>query len=230
MDALRRSHPAWQYLMAEGFTVHDIERICETYGVHYCIQGISMTENPENTTTGRLIFEIQEGGILYGWQARWLPESWPPKEEDKAKAKRVEKYLFSPGFRKSHILYNWDAAQAYDTWAVVEGAKKVWKAGPYALASFGIGNSPHPPADAAGEAYEKHWAVRLAKSGRKIAIIYDKGAEEQASLHAAVIREMGGDATAATLPEHGPADLDNYMREEILQIVKKTCGRLPRRI
>jgi hypothetical protein len=232
LRGLRRNHPAWQYLLKEGFTVREIEAVADKYHLGFCHSGRQMTHNPENTTTGRLIIPIIEAATHYGWQARWLPSQWPPTQEDNAKEALVDKYLFSPGFKKTHILYNWDEAQNWDMWVVVEGAKKVWKTGGFALATFGIGNNPTPPQDASGDAHDKHWAVRLAHSKRKIVLLYDKGteAEEAAQNHARAIQTLGGEIQIAKLPAQGPDDLDRYSQVDILNIIKTTCKRLPKRV
>ena len=225
-----RHHPAWQYLLSEGFTASRLLALAEIYGIHVCIQGRQFTSRPENTTTGRLIFEIREEGTLYGWQARWLPSKWPPSPEDAKMSKLVQKYLISPGLKKSHILYNWDIAQDYDMWVVVEGVKKVWKTGPFALATFGVGNNTTPPEASSQEAYNEFWSVRLARGNRPVVLLYDRGAWTQAQTHAEGLKTMGADVVAAPLPEGRPDDLDGYMTPEILQIIKNTTGRLPQKI
>lgn len=230
LQELKRSEPAWQYLLAEGFSQPKLLELAETYGIHVCVQGRQFTSKPENTTTGRLIFEIREGRTLFGWQARWLPAQWPPTEDDRRMSARVQKYLISPGLKKSHILYNWTIAQKYDMWVVVEGIKKVWKTGPFALATFGVGNNPSPPEECSAEAYNEFWSVRLKRGNRPVVLLYDKGAWKQARLHAAQLAEMGVEAIPAALPENGADDLDNYMTQEILQIIKNAAGRLPKRI
>jgi hypothetical protein len=227
---LPKSHQAWRYLVNEGFTVPEIESLCELHGIYYCVAGKSMTSNPKNTTTGRLVWEIREGGELLGWQARWLPKVWPPTDEDVAESQEVEKYLFSPGLRKSHILYNWDAAQRWDMWIVVEGAKKVWKTGEFALATFGIGNNPHPPEEEGvpKEIKEKYWSLRLSRGQRPVGLLYDKGALSTAMSHQKVLENMGVECRVIKTPEHGPEDLDDYSTFEIRQMIKSTMGRLPK--
>lgn len=232
LQEVKRSEPAWQYLLSEGFSQARLLSLAESYGIYLCIQGRQFTAHPENTTTNRLIFEIREGHTLFGWQARWLPNHWPPTEEDLRMSKRVQKYLISPGLKKTHILYNWDQAQAYDMWVVVEGVKKVWKTGPFALATFGIGNNAIPPEETSAEAYNGYWSVRLKNGRRPIVLLYDRGAWDQAQIHAIALRSLGVEAIPAPLPadESRPDDLDGYMTPEILQIIKNAAGRLPKRI
>lgn len=227
---VKKSEPAWQYLLAEGFSHQRLLELAETYGIHLCVQGQQFTNRPENTTTGRLIFEIREGETLFGWQARWLPSKWPPSAEDRAMEQRVQKYLISPGLKKSHILYNWTIAQSYDMWVIVEGIKKVWKTGPFGLATFGVGNNTTPPDEVSSSAFNDFWSVRLVNGKRPVVLLYDQGAWGQAQIHAASLQVMGVDAVAAPLPEGKPDDLDGYMTQEILQIIKNATGRLPKRV
>jgi hypothetical protein len=230
LDSIPKSHPAWQYLLSEGFNAEEISALSEKYGIYYCIQGKQFTSNPENSTTGRLIWEIREGGELYGWQARWVPSHWPPTKEDNELEARIDKYIISPGLRKSFILYNWDFAQAWDAWVLVEGAKKVWKAGEFALASFGISNNPRVPADLQGQGLDQYWSMRLKKGNRPVIILYDRDGFSTAQSHEKALREMGVNAKAVSLPENGPNDLDNSSTFEIRQLIKTHLGRLPRLI
>ncbi len=230
MSSIPKSHPAWQYLQNEGFSQEEIESLSEKYGIYYCIQGRQFTSNPENTTTGRLIWEIREGGELYGWQARWIPSHWPPTQEDKEVEKRVDKYIISPGLKKSFILYNWDFAQRWDVWVLVEGAKKVWKTGEFALASFGISNNPKVPDDLQGQSLEQYWSMRLKIGNRPVLILYDKDGFSTALSHEKALKDMGVNAKAIALPENGPNDLDDYNKFEIRQLIKSNLGRLPKLI
>lgn len=230
LDNIPKTHPAWQYLLNEGFNAEEISSLSEKYGIYYCIQGRQFTSNPENTTTGRLIWEIREGGELYGWQARWIPAHWPPNQEEKELEKRIDKYIISPGLRKSFILYNWDFAQRWDAWVLVEGAKKVWKAGEFALASFGISNNPKAPPDLQKESLDQYWSIRLKNGNRPVLILYDKDGFSTAQSHEKALKEMGVNAKAIALPENGPNDLDNYNKFEIRQLIKTHLGRLPRLI
>lgn len=230
LNDLPKTHPAWQYLVSEGFGEKEIEQLSEFHGIYYCVHGKQVTSNAKNTTTGRLIFEIREGNTVYGWQARWLPKSWPPSPEDIEESKEVEKYLFSPGFKRSFLLYNWDLAQNWDMWVLVEGIKKVWKTGPFALATFGISTGATPPEETPEEALKKFWSVRLQRGQRPVAILYDRDGLSAARVHEEKLREMGVDAKAIELPQGGPNDLDNYSQVEILQIIKNAMGRLPQKL
>lgn len=230
LNDLSRTHVAWKYLLSEGFSIRQLEQLCETHGIYYCISGIQITDDPVNTTTHRLIFEITEGGINYGWQARWLPKTWPPSAQDLEMGNRVQKYLFSPGIRKSFLLYNWDTAQEWDTWVLVEGIKKVWKTGPFGLAAFGASNTVKPPEETSEKVREQFWSMRLKKGNRPVVLIYDRDAWEICQEHTKGLIEMGIDATAIQLPNHKPGDLDKYLTPEILQLIKTHTGRLPQKI
>ncbi len=227
LSALPKHHIAWKYLLDDGFTARELEILAETYGIYYCISGIPIANT---TTTHRLIFEISENKTQYGWQARWLPKNWPPSKEDKEEADSVQKYLISPGLKKTHCLYNWDLAQDWDMWIVVEGIKKVWKTGPFSLASFGKSNSATPPLDTEGtKEYNDFWSVRLVNGNRPIGLLYDKDGYESAIKHANDLKTMGADVTVIPLPENGPNDLDNYLTPEIRQLIIQHMGRLPKR-
>lgn len=230
LENIPKSHPAWQYLLSEGFSLQEISSLSEKYGIYYCMQGRQFTSNPENTTTGRIIWEIREAGHLYGWQARWIPSHWPPTQEDKEIQQRTDKYIISPGLKKSFILYNWDYAQRWDAWVLVEGAKKVWKTGEFALASFGISNNPKPPEDLQGSSLDQYWSMRLKNGNRPVLMLYDKDGFSTSLSHEKALREMGVEALAISLPENGPNDLDSYNKFEIKQIIKNQFGRLPKLI
>jgi hypothetical protein len=225
---LPRSHVAWQYLKSEGFTEDKILGLAEKHGIFYCQHGTQFTGNELNTTSHRLIFEIREEDQTYGWQARWLPKHWPPSPEDIAMSKEIEKYLFSPGLKKSYMLYNWDYAQRWDSWIVVEGIKKVWRTGEFSLSVFGISNSATPPIDASEGALNQYWSMRLLNGNRPIGILYDKDALSTAVSQVEKLKAMGVDAKVIPLPANGPKDLDSYPTPEIRQIIKNHMGRLPK--
>ena len=228
LDSIPKTHPAWQYLISEGFSIEEISNLAEKYGIYYCIKGRQFTSNPLNTTSGRLIWEIREGGELYGWQARWVPSHWPPTKEDLEVKENTDKYIISPGLKKSFILYNWDFAQRWDTWVLVEGAKKVWKAGEFSLASFGISNNPKPPEHLDQSSLKQYWSMRLKEGNRPVLILYDRDGFSTAQSHEAALKNMGIEAKALHLPENGPNDLDSYSKFEIRQIIKSQFGRLPK--
>jgi len=230
LTSIPKHHPAWEYLVSEGFTRPQITELASIYGIYVCLHGKAFCGDSGNTTTNRLIFQIQEGKKILGWQARWLPTQWPPSEEDKAASKLFQKYLISPGLRKEYLLYNWDLAQEWDTWVIVEGIKKVWKTGPYAMANFGVGSNGVPPEGLPRDAYSKFWTVRLANSKRRVVFLYDKGAENQAEEHVKNVNELGGNASAAFLPEDGADDLDDYQTPEIRRVILDHLGYLPKKI
>ena len=227
IEAIPRKHPAWQYLFEEGFSEKKILQEAETHGLYLCTNGIQMTPNPLNTTTNRLIFDIKEGNRSYGWQARWIPKNWPKNPADIQEENLVQKYLISPRLKKSYLLYNWTQAQQWDTWIIVEGIKKVWKTGGFALAGFGVGNNPTPPEDLPEQIRNQFWSIRLLRGGRPVGLLYDKDAVDLAQEHCEKLLKMGVDCRVIPLPQTGPKDLDNYTSQEIRQIIKNQFGRLP---
>lgn len=227
ITSLPPDHIALQYLLSEGFSMEELKRITETYRTFYCFQGIELSGG---STTHRIIFEIEESNEVIGWQARWLPKQWPPSEEDLLNQEKEKKYLLSPGFRKSQSFYNWDIAQNWDVFVLVEGVKKVWKTGPWALGTFGIGNSVKVSDLLPSEEKNKFWSERLKLAQRPVLILYDKDGFSTALSHEKGLRELGVDATAIPLPKDGPKDLDDYHKIEIRKILLQTLGRLPKPI
>jgi len=227
IEAIPKTHPAWQFLLAEGFSEKKILQEAETHGIYLCTQGYQLTSNPLNTTTNRLIFDIKEGAKSYGWQARWLPRRWPKSPEDLQEEALVQKYLISPGLKKSYLLYNWTQAQAWDMWILVEGVKKVWKTGGFALSGFGIGNNPNPPEDLPEKTRSQYWSIRLLEGKRPVGLLYDKDALDKAQETALKLQALGVCCQAIPIPKDGPSDLDSYSTTEIRQLIKKHMGRLP---
>lgn len=230
---LPSTHPAWQYLKSEKFTEREIKELLENFPMHVCLDGKPMTKNEANTTTGRLIFTVLEKNQQIGWQARWLPKNWPPSLEDQREAKETDRYITSPGFRKSYTLYNIDNALKWDTIIVVEGAKKVHKLGLFSVATFGVGNDIDPPEGMSASDTNQFWINRLidaSKAGREIWFLYDKDGVGKALLHSETINERGGKSSVITLEPNKPKDVDNYFRAEHMQLLLKKMGRLPKRI
>jgi len=214
------SHPTWQYLLSERFSKREILQLLNYFPIHYCTNGKPFTRNLDNTTTGRIIFSFSEGKKYIGWQARWLPKEWPPTQEEIERSKSIDRYITSPGLSKSFVLYNIENALKWDTILIVEGVKKVWKTGLFSVATLGVGNSLRPPEGLPQKAVEKFWINRLitaGKEGRRIVFLYDKGAHQNALLHAATLAEEDVHASALRLPDEGPDDLDDYYRTEILK-------------
>jgi hypothetical protein len=233
MGDLPRTHPSWRYLIEqEKFLKSEVEAILRIFPVHVCTHGKPFTKNPLNTTDGRLIFTITEDGKQIGWQARWLPTAWPASPAELALSKDADRYITSPGLRKSFVLYNFDQCLQWDTIVVVEGIKKVWKTGLFSCATLGIGNSTEAPEGLSSKDHAQFWINRLLHAsleGRKILFLYDKDGISKGLLHADWIQENGGDAEAIALPSGQPKDLDLYLRVEIAEIIRKANGKLPQR-
>lgn len=75
----------------------------------------------------RILIPVYAAAKLIGWQARSIGN---PREGE-------SKYLFSRSFPRNLSLYNYDIARQYKAVAVVEGAMKVWRFGPDAVATWG---------------------------------------------------------------------------------------------
>lgn len=231
---LPTTHPGWRYLLEkEKFTEREIREILQNFPIHYCVEGRPFTQNEHTTTTGRLIFTIIEAGQQIGWQARWLPPSWPPSPKDMEDEAKTIRYITSPGLKKSFTLYNIEGALLWDTILVVEGAKKVWKTGQFACATFGIGNDTEAPEGLSQENTQRFWLNRLvnaSKEGREIWFLYDKDGIGKALLHADAINQKGGNASVIPLEAGKPPDVDDYFRAEHIQLLLKRKGRLPKRL
>lgn len=224
LKALPLKHVAWQYLLSEKFTKEQLDDVLAAFRVYYCEKGRQIGNNPANTTTGRLIFEISHEGQIVGWQARWLPAAWPPKAEEIAafKRDRIQKYVLNPGFLKNSFPYNYDLAIQADKVIAVEGVKKVWKTGPNAIGTFGIQftlpaiPSPdsaltlphHPPNEAT-------WLEKLIARKKELYLLFDRNGQKEAETTLEWYRQAGGRGQIVTLPKYGPDDLDDYTREEI---------------
>jgi hypothetical protein len=119
---LPADHKARTYLADErGF---DPDELSETYGVGYC------GENPNPLVRDRIIVPLVQGGVLFGWQARFIGErNW--------KATDVPKYYTAPGTKKNQVLYGIDRAKSCPFAVLVEGVTDVWSVGPCATALLG---------------------------------------------------------------------------------------------
>jgi hypothetical protein len=120
LQFLPNDHPAKLYLRSRGY---DPDWLGREFHVGYCS---SSYEFP--AAERRIIIPILRGGLLMGWQARYVGD--PPDH-------RVPKYLTMTGMRKSEFLYNYDAARRSPYVVVCEGAGDVWALGPEAVALLG---------------------------------------------------------------------------------------------
>lgn len=121
LPALPAEHPARRYLSERGFNCDELSRV---YGVGYCTAAPALYPVAQD----RIIIPIRLGGVLVGWQARFVGE--PP-------SKRIAKYYGMPGMPKRLLLYNYDLAQSQRLMVVVEGVTDVWRIGRPAVATLG---------------------------------------------------------------------------------------------
>jgi hypothetical protein len=77
---------------------------------------------------GRIIIPVHQHGQRVGWQARLVGE---------ASSKGPPKYYTVPDMPRRRLLYNFDTARQQPYVCVTEGATKVWRYGPEAVATFG---------------------------------------------------------------------------------------------
>ena len=229
LKALPPTHVAWQYLLNEKFKKEELDDVLAAFRVYYCEKGRQVGNNPANTTTGRLIFEIRHEGEIVGWQARWLPSAWPPKPEEIAafKADRIQKYLLNPGFLKNSFPYNYDLAIQADKVIAVEGVKKVWKTGANAIGTFGIQFTLPPPKNNSADTpidnitisklppREATWLEKLVARKKELFILFDRHAQKEAESTLEWYQKAGGRGKIISLPQFGPDDLDDYTRDEI---------------
>jgi hypothetical protein len=113
-------HPANLYLRQRGYDTVWLGRDLE---VGYCL----VCDPDYPMANDRIIIPIINNGVLVGWQARYIGDA----------PKGTPKYFTMPGMRKKEILYNLDVARKYPFVVLTEGATKVWRIGPEAVAQFG---------------------------------------------------------------------------------------------
>jgi DNA primase len=114
---------------------------------------------------GRIIIPVYLEGKLIGWQARYLGEQ---PNLGKPPSKDIPKYIFSSGFPRSRALYNFDNAKQQPFVVVVEGATKVWRFGPEAVATF-------------GKCVTSQQIALLAARWTKIVVMLDPNAEQESA-------------------------------------------------
>jgi hypothetical protein len=123
LTELPKTHHAITYLQDRGFDPNELSRLWR----------ISYAEHVPARTRGamssnRIIIPVYDGGVMVGWQARFVGEvDW--------KATGVQKYLTY--YPKSLCFYGMDEAENEDTLVIVEGATSVWRYGFGALPLLG---------------------------------------------------------------------------------------------
>jgi DNA primase len=96
------------------------------YRLHYApIDSVWNTLENKKLHEPRIVIPIFRGGLLVGWQARDVTGSSPIK------------YLTTPGWKKTEVLYNMDVAKWYSDVVLVEGPTDVWRVGDNAMALMG---------------------------------------------------------------------------------------------
>jgi hypothetical protein len=123
LTELPGTHHALAYLKGRGFDPDELSRVWKVgYAEHV----------PPKTrgaySSDRIIIPVHDGGVMVGWQARYVGEvDW--------KATGTQKYLTY--YPKSMCLYGLDEAENEDTLVIVEGVTSVWRYGFGALPLLG---------------------------------------------------------------------------------------------
>jgi hypothetical protein len=132
-------HSANQYLLSRGF---DYKDLAKRYGLGYCEEAAEAYP----IMWHRLVLPIYQNGQYVGFQGRLLGDGRP-------------KYYNPPGASKTDWIYNMDAARHYSVLVVTEGATKVWRIGPFAVALLGKTLSGKQPALLAEMAKQAEFVV-----------------------------------------------------------------------
>lgn len=124
LDQLPRTHHARTYIENDrGF---DADELAAKWRVSYAEHVPPRIRG--SMSSDRIIIPVYDGGVMVGWQARFIGEvDW--------KALGVQKYLTY--FPKSLCLYGLDEAASEDILVIVEGATSVWRYGYGALPLLG---------------------------------------------------------------------------------------------
>lgn len=128
MDELARrdaEHKAVRYLEERGFDPADLGR---RWGVAYCYASALRLADD------RILIPISERGSVYGWQARYIGDTYEGKP---LKEMNIPKYYTMPGMPRTLLGYNMDRAVRYQTMVLVEGPMDAWSVGPQAFAVLG---------------------------------------------------------------------------------------------
>ena len=125
LNDLPLDHIANQYLLSRSFEPRDL---ATKYNLGYCEE--PAVDYP--AMWNRLVIPVYTNGQYVGFQGRLLREGHP-------------KYYFPTGATKTDWLYNMDNARHYPVLVITEGVTKVWRVGPFAVATFGSSMSGKQP-------------------------------------------------------------------------------------
>lgn len=133
LSDLPQQHPANVYVRQRGY---DPAVLARHYRIGYCEE--AAVEYP--LMANRLVIPIYQQDRWVGFQGRAIDDHTQPR------------YYFPPGSYKTQWVYNLDQARRYKILVITEGATKVWRIGPLAVALFGktiSGQQPQLLAEAA---------------------------------------------------------------------------------
>lgn len=172
LDSLPPDHRAIRYLMLRGY---DPLELSDRHGVGYVL------DPPDDLfyLKGRVYIPVLVDGKLVGYQCRFVGD---PSD------KTTPKYLFSRGFPRSSVLYNFDEARRHPWVCLLEGATKVWRFGPEGVASF-------------GKEVTGHQVHLLSQGWDKIVIMLDPNARKKSEGVLAVLKTVRPKTAVVNLPD-----------------------------
>jgi len=180
----------------------DIEELNDIYMCKYVPAGLEwQSEDKTHTVTfyeDRLLIPIMQKGIQVSWQAR--------RFNDDAD---TLKYLFPPGCKKNHYLYNMDNALLHSDLVICEGVTDVWRVGQNAVALFGKSLSPM---------HVELMRVLWGFDGKAV-IALDPDAEKAANSMARLLRVKKVFPKGVAVLHLDKGDPDNYSRAEINALI-----------
>lgn len=160
MKSLPFDHPAWMYLSDRGFDVDEISRFEGPRELKYCSGPFEGRNRGMEKIWGRIIFPVYSEGILKGWQARrverttempggatyrevWNGEAWihaPLLPSGRYPDHSIPKYLNSPNFQKTQVVYglDWAKQTGIKEVIIVEGPLDQIRVGPTCVCTFGL--------------------------------------------------------------------------------------------
>lgn len=122
VDALPGDHRAARYLRDRGF---DLAELASRHRVGFCTRSSGLYPG----IAQRIFIPVLYRGDMVGWQGRWPSDDY--RKEGAAK------YYNMTSFKKSHVLYGFDAAVGSDHIIVTEGVTDVWAVGASTVAVLG---------------------------------------------------------------------------------------------